>query len=297
MNHEGTNDTGLWLAMNNASRLWPWLRDNSKYRPSVGLVLGSGHSALADQVTKADIFSYADIPHFPSSTVPGHAGRLVLGELGGHTCVVMQGRFHMYEGYSANTVVFPVRVMKLLGVHTLLLTNAAGGLNPEYNVGDIMLMKDHIFLPGLAAHGPLVGPNDERFGPRFPSTSDAYDQELRAIARAVAKELKLGQRLREGVYVMEGGPAFESVAECRMLKLMGGDAVGMSTVPEVHAARHCGIRVFAISLITNMAVLEFDSPEHATHAEVLETGKRSAANIQQLIINLLTRMPPPAHND
>uniref|UniRef100_A0A8C4NA43 Purine nucleoside phosphorylase n=1 Tax=Eptatretus burgeri TaxID=7764 RepID=A0A8C4NA43_EPTBU len=288
---------GKTLGYEQCEQAVTWLRDHSQHRPSVGIVLGSGHSALADQVIKADIFSYADIPHFPRSTVPGHVGRLVLGELGGHTCVVMQGRFHMYEGYSANTVVFPVRVMKLLGVHTLLLTNAAGGLNPEYNVGDIMLVKDHIFLPGLAAHGPLVGPNDERFGPRFPSTSDAYDPELRAIARAVAKELKFGQRLREGVYVMEGGPAFESVAECRMLKLMGGDAVGMSTVPEVHVARHCGIRVFAISLITNLAVLEFDSPQRATHAEVLETGQRSAANIQQLIINLLTCMPPPTPSD
>lgn len=236
------------------------------------------------------VFNYTDIPNFPQSTVVGHAGKLVFGTLAGVSCVVMQGRFHMYEGYPLWKVTFPVRIFHLLGARTLIVTNAAGGLNRGYQVGDIMVIRDHINMPGLAGINPLSGLNDERFGPRFPAMSDAYDEQLRSLALTVGKELGYGPSLHEGVYCTLGGPNFETIAECRFLQQLGADAVGMSTVPEVLVARHCGLRVFGFSLITNKSVLEYGTQEKANHAEVLEAGRQAAVKLERLVSLLLERM-------
>ncbi|XP_053789267.1 purine nucleoside phosphorylase [Vidua chalybeata] len=227
-----------------------WLRAQFREPPRVALVCGSGLGALAQDVSDAQSFDYRDIPHFPRSTVQGHAGRLVVGRLGSTPCAILQGRFHLYEGYSSTQLVIPVRTLALLGVHTLVLTNAAGSLRPGLEPGHLLVIRDHIDLPGLAGRSPLVGANDDRFGPRFPSMMDAYDPALRRLALALApKEL----RARSGVYVGVGGPSYETPAECRYLRRVGADAVGMSTVSEASAARHLGLRVLGLSLITNIA--------------------------------------------
>ncbi|CAL1579091.1 unnamed protein product [Knipowitschia caucasica] len=183
-----------------------------------------------------------------------------------------------------------MRVFKLMGVQTMIMTNAAGGLNPDYRVGDVMILKDHINLPGLGGTNPLMGPNEDRFGLRFPCTSDAYDRDLRALALSVGAELGFGDLLREGVYCVQGGPNFESIAECRMLRIMGADAIGMSTVHEVLVARHCGMRCFALSLVSNMAIMDYDSVERANHDEVLETGRLRAKQLESLVSELVDRM-------
>jgi purine-nucleoside phosphorylase len=216
---------------------------------------------------------YADIPGFPLSHVEGHANQLVLGHLGGRAVVAMQGRSHFYEGYSAAEVAFPVRLMQALGVRTLVVSNAAGGLNPDFRTGDLMLVRDHIFLPGLAGHNPLRGPNDASLGPRFPNMGDAYDAELRALAQRVA-----GQTLREGVYVMVAGPSYETPAECAALRALGADAVGMSTCPEVVVARHMGLRVLGISLITNVL-----TGQPVSHQEVLAAADAAAGHFCDLV--------------
>ncbi|XP_061403648.1 purine nucleoside phosphorylase-like isoform X1 [Lethenteron reissneri] len=267
-----------------------WLLSKTKHRPKVGMVLGSGLGGLADMLEDQQSFPYSDIPNFPQSTVEGHVGRLVFGKLSGKTCVCMQGRFHAYEGYSMSKVTFPIRVFKLLGVDTVVVTNAAGGLNKEFKVGDIMIIRDHINLPGLAGNNPLLGPNIEKFGPRFPSVSDAYDRSLCALTKKVGTTLGFGEFLREGVYVMNTGPAFESIAECRMMITLGADAVGMSTVPEVLIAKHCGLRVLGISLITNEAVLDYETEKTANHAEVLETGRMRADALQKLVAEVLSNV-------
>ncbi len=258
------------------------------HRPRIALTLGSGLAPLAEEVTEPDIIPYSDIPHFPRSTVEGHPGRMVIGNLGDVPVVVMQGRVHFYEGYTLQEVTFYVRVLHLMGVDTLILTNAAGGLNPALHAGDLMLIEDHINLPGLVGHSPLWGPNDERFGPRFPAMSKAYNRELRRIAQSVAREL--GIDLRRGVYVGLGGPAFETPAEVRMLRALGGDAVGMSTVHETIVAVHVGMRVLGISTITNVAVDRIDVEEEADHEEVLETGKAVAPRLAMLIKGIVARL-------
>ncbi|MEE6521857.1 hypothetical protein FKM82_020196 [Ascaphus truei] len=202
----------------------------------------------------------------------------------------MQGRFHLYEGHSILSVAFPIRVFSLLGVETLIVTNAAGGLNSEYSVGDIMFIKDHINMPGFAGQNPLRGPNEDRFGVRFPCMSDAYDRGLRSLAMDCAKELGFLDFTREGVYCMVGGPAYETIAECRMLQLLGADAVGMSTVPEVVTARHCGLRVFGISVITNMVVTSYESAAYAHHEEVLQTSQERAAALGALVTSFIGKM-------
>ncbi|XP_068197054.1 purine nucleoside phosphorylase-like [Antennarius striatus] len=241
-------------------------------------------------VEDPQIFKYSDIPNFPQSTVHGHAGQLVFGTLKGKSCVCMQGRFHFYEGYSLHKVTLPIRVFKLLGVETMIMTNAAGGLNDDYKVGDIMMIIDHINFPGFAGNNPLFGPNDERFGPRFPCMSDAYDRKLRDLTIDVACELDYNHILREGVYCVVGGPSFETTTESRILHQLGGDAVGMSTVPEVIVARHAGMRCLALSLITNMVVMDYDSEQRANHEEVLETGRQRAEQLQNLVSNVVGRM-------
>lgn len=258
-----------------------------KHRPKIGIVCGSGLGGLADDVQDAEILPYSEIPTFPVSTVPGHMGKLVFGILEGKTVVLMRGRLHCYEGYPMWKTTIPIRVMKALGVNTVLLTNAAGGINPDYNVGDLMIIRDHIDLPGLTGECVLRGANDERFGPRFLATVDTYDSELRATCKKVIKDLGLSQLMREGTYVMIGGPTFETVAESRLLKAFGGDAVGMSTVAEAIVARHMGMRVFGLSLITDMCSLSYDTANHTTHEEVLAIGQKRAEDLKSIVMRLL----------
>jgi len=265
----------------------------TKHRPKIGIICGSGLGGLADLAEKADIFPYSEIPGFPQSTVEGHVGRLLLGELHGIPVVCMQGRFHSYEGYSLWKTAMPVRVMKLLGVETLLVTNAGGGLNAAFNVGDIMVLKDHINLPGFSCQHPLRGPNDERFGPRFFPTNDLYRKEFRDVARRVARQLNLDGIVRQGVYAMVGGPNYETVAELKMLREMGVDSVGMSTIPETIVAHHCGIKVFACSLITNMCVVEYGTGIDTNHEEVIEWGRKRAEDMKDFIAKMVQAISDP----
>ena len=225
-----------------------YIAAHTEHRPIIGLVLGSGFGEFADAIADADIIPYGDIPHFPRSTVEGHKGRLVIGTMEGQTIMVMQGRVHFYEGFSMEEVTFPVRVMQAFGVETFILTNAAGGLNPDFRAGDIMLIEDQINLLGIVGNNPLMGPNDPELGPRFTDMSTLYDRKLRELALSVAKEA--GMTLRRGVYVGLSGPAFETPAEVRMLRILGADATGMSTTNEALVARHGGMRVLGFSGIT-----------------------------------------------
>jgi len=264
-----------------------YITSRTKHRPKIGIICGSGLGGLADLAKDADVFPYSEIPGFPQSTVAGHVGRLLLGELDGVAVVIMQGRFHSYEGYELWKTAMPVRVMKLLGVEQLLVTNAGGGLNAAFNVGDLMVLKDHINLPGFACNHPLRGPNDERFGPRFFPCNDIYNTAYRKIARRVARELNLEGIVRQGVYAMVGGPNYETVAELKMLRELGVDSVGMSTIPETIAAHHCGMKVFACSLITNMCVVEYGTGIDTNHDEVIEVGKRRANDMKDFIAKMV----------
>ncbi len=256
-------------------------------KPDVALILGSGLGDLAGEIRDAIAIPYAEIPHFARSTVPGHAGRLLVGKLEDVPVVVMQGRFHFYEGYALEVLTLPVRVMYLLGARTLIVSNAAGGVNPAYQPGDFMLMRDHINLPGLAGANPLFGPNDERFGERFPPLARAYDAELRTLARSVAAQWP-EITLHEGVYAMVGGPSYETGAELKFLRTIGADAVGMSTAPEVVVARHMGMRVLGLSLITNKATGE--ETEAVNHAEVLAAADIARPKFALLVRGILQGM-------
>ena len=265
------------------------LRAKAPQPPRVALILGTGLGGLADRIATPTLIPYADIPRFPRSTVAGHAGRLVLGTLEGVPVAAMQGRFHLYEGYTPRQVVLPVRALRLLGAEILIVTNAAGGLNPAYEAGDLMLLADHIGLPTMAGLNPLRGPNDEALGPRFPAMTGAYDAALRAQAHAAAGPL--GIPLREGIYAMVAGPNYETPAELRFLRQLGADAVGMSTVPEVIAARHAGMRVLAISCVTNVALPpEGIAPPEPSHAEVVATAERAGANLARLVERVLASL-------
>ncbi len=265
-----------------------YIAGQTRHRPRVGMILGSGLSPLAQAVEDADSLPFESIPGFPKPTVEGHAGKLVLGRLGESTVMIMQGRVHFYEGYPIQQVVFPVRVMQVLGIQALIVTNAAGGLDPAFDAGDLMLISDHINLIGMAGANPLFGPNDPTLGPRFPDMSQAYDRELRRIAREVAQEREIP--LREGVYVSLSGPSFETPADIRFLRLIGADAVGMSTVPEVIVARHGGIRVLGISGISNIALAEPTADQVTSHEEVLATGQQIVPRLISLILGVLDRM-------
>jgi purine-nucleoside phosphorylase len=256
------------------------IQSRSGLKPIAGLILGSGLGDLVAEMRDATAIPYGEIPHFLRSTVAGHVGRLLLGMLEDAPVVVMQGRFHFYEGYALQALTLPVRVMKVLGAQTLIVTNAAGGLNPAYHPGDFMLISDHINMPGLAGANPLVGPNDERLGERFPPLARAYDAELRALAHTVAAA-RPEITLHEGVYAMVGGPSFETGAELRFLRMIGADAVGMSTAPEVVVARHMGMRVLGLSLITNKATGV--ETEEVNHAEVLATADVARPNFVALM--------------
>jgi purine-nucleoside phosphorylase len=265
------------------------LRPAMSATPRVAVVLGTGLGGLANEIEGARSIPYGDLPHFPVSTVVGHAGRLVIGRLGGVAVAAMQGRFHLYEGYSPAQVVHPVRVLALLGAETLIVTNAAGGLNPDFQAGDLMLIRDHIGLPTLSGLNPLCGMNDETIGPRFPAMTEAYDAELRAEAREVAREQRSG--LREGVYVMVAGPSYETPAELAFLRSIGGDAVGMSSVPEVIAARHAGMRVLAISCVTNVAAPGGAAPVTApSHAEVVAVAEAAGQRLTSLVAGVIARV-------
>ena len=258
-------------------------------KPRVAIVLGTGLGGLAERIENPTAIEYANLPHFPRSTVLGHVGRLILGTLGGVSVAAMQGRFHLYEGYTPQQVVFPLRVLRLLGAHTVMVTNAAGGLAPGQSVGDLMLLSDHIGLPSMAGLNPLRGENDEAVGPRFPPMVDAYNPRLRSVALDAAARLGIG--LREGVYAMVSGPNYETPAELRFLRVAGADAVGMSTVPEVIAARHMSMDVLAVSCITNVALPpQGAAPAEATHAEVVAVANEAGERLGRLITEVLTTL-------
>ncbi|RMG84003.1 MAG: purine-nucleoside phosphorylase [Chloroflexi bacterium] len=251
------------------------IQAHTNLKPAIGLVLGSGLGGLADTFEERVVIPYDTIPNWPKSTVPGHQGQLVIGKIEGQTVVAQQGRAHLYEGYTPEQITFPVRVMHFLGAKTIILTNAAGGLNKSFNIGDVMIINDHIYFTGMAGLNALSGPNDESIGPRFIGMANAYDRELRTLAVQVAAENDI--QVHQGVYACLSGPTFETPAEVRMLRALGADAVGMSTVHEVVVARHAGMRVLAISGITNISVDDIDayadSDYTAVHEEVLEVGK------------------------
>ena len=257
-----------------------YLRSHTSYRPECGIILGSGLGKLADNIEDADIIPYSEIPHFKKSTATGHKGNLIFGKLGGTVVVAMQGRFHYYEGYAMSEVTFPVRVMARMGVRRLLVSNAAGGINPNFRVGDLMIITDHInFMPN-----PLVGRNIEEMGVRFPDMTTVYSQRLRQKAHESAE--KIGVTLKEGTYVAETGPTYETPAEYRMYGMLGGDAVGMSTVPEVIVARHCGMEIFGMSVITNCAA---DLGEDCLNDgdEVVRVADRAADKMGQIFTELI----------
>lgn len=262
-----------------------YIRERSHVTPRFGLVLGSGLGPLADEIEEAVRIPYDEIPGFPQLTVAGHVGQLVIGHLQGQPVVAQQGRAHFYEGLNMQQITFPVRVMAALGIELLMLTNAAGGINPAYAVGELMMICDHINLPGMVGNNPLLGRNDESLGPRFVDLSRAYDRDMRVRAREIASAHNIP--LHEGVYVGLSGPNFETPAEVRFLRGIGADAVGMSTVPEVLVARHSGLRVFACSGITNVAIDDLDAEGEASHEEVLEAGKVLVPRLSTLVRGLL----------
>lgn len=252
--------------------------------PAIGLILGSGLGVLAEEINDPITFSYKDIPHFPESTVAGHKGQLVAGTLDGRQVIAMQGRFHYYEGYSMQQVTYPVRVMKELGVDSIVVTNAAGGVNKTYSPGDLMLITDHINNMG---DNPLIGPNNGDLGVRFPDMSNVYDKLY--IRHAENCAAKIGLSVQKGVYVGNTGPVYETPAEINMLRTLGGDAVGMSTVPEVTAAGHAGLRVLGISCISNMAAGVLDQP--LTHSEVIETTDKVKEDFLQFVKEIIRTLP------
>jgi len=252
-------------------------------RPDAAIVLGTGLGGLAGAIAVEATIDYADIPGFPLSTVESHAGRLLCGELSGKTVVAMQGRFHRYEGYSLSQVTFPVRVLRALGAETLIVSNACGGMHPLWAAGDLMLIADHINLLG---DNPLIGPNDDRLGPRFPDMSAPYDAGLRSLARAVATEQRIV--LREGVYVAVPGPNLETRSEYRFLRAIGADVVGMSTVPEVIVAIHAGMRVLGVSIITDLCLP--DALEPASVEKIIAVASRAEPNLTALVCAVLERL-------
>jgi purine-nucleoside phosphorylase len=270
------------------------IRERTGCRPTVMIITGSGLGALADDIEEPSSLPYTEIPHFSTTSVLGHAGELVTGKLAGREVALMQGRVHFYEGHSMQRVTFPIRVLRRLGAEILIVTNAAGGLQESFKAGDLMLITDHINLVGMAGFNPLRGPNDERLGPRFVDMSSAYDVSLRDLALAVSEEL--GIELRQGIYVMAAGPTFETPADVRFLRLIGADAVGMSTVPEAVVARHGGMRVLGFSHISNVIpgadapLKEEHGEEEELHQEVLEAGSRVTPKLGLLISEIIRRL-------
>jgi purine-nucleoside phosphorylase len=261
------------------------IREATDVQPKVGLILGSGLSPLAEGVENSISFDYQELPHFPASTVAGHAGRFVLGHLEGQPVAVMQGRAHYYEGYAMAEITFPVRVMQVLGIEMLIITNAAGGLNPEWHAGDVMLITDHINLVGMTGLNPLRGPNLDEFGPRFPDMSAVYDAELRSLAREAAADE--GVPMHDGVYICLAGPSYETMADLGFLRTIGADAVGMSTVPEATVARHGGTRVLGLSGITNILPTAGGPVVETDHEEVLAAGEKLTPRLEAIVRGVL----------
>lgn len=265
------------------------IRGRANLQPTIGLVLGSGLGGLADELENGTVVPYSEIPGWPSSTVHGHQGNLVIGELEGRVVAAQQGRAHFYEGYSLAQVTFPIRVMNELGIGTVILTNAAGGVNPAYQVGDLMLLEDHISLPGMVGANPLMGPNDDELGERFVGVAQAYDRRLRRCALEVARAHDIP--LHSGVYFGLSGPSFETPAEIRMIRMLGGDTVGMSTVHEVLVARHGGMRVMACSGVTNVAIDAVDTDLETNHLEVLEAAEIIVPRLTTILKGVLRNFP------
>jgi purine-nucleoside phosphorylase len=263
------------------------IRARGVVAPRVALILGSGLGELADEIASPVVVPFAQIPNFPVSTVAGHVGQLVVGDLQGSPVVAMRGRVHYYEGYTLGEVTFPVRVMRRLGAEMLIVTNAAGGLNEAFSTGDLMVLTDHLNIMAMAGQSPLVGPDEPELGVRFLDMLGAYDTELRALAQRVAREN--GFTLQEGVYAMVGGPAYETMAEIRFLQRAGADAVGMSTIPEVVVARHERMRVLGISAITDMAV-GHDAVHEITHADVLAAAERIKPHLAAVVRGVLSSL-------
>ncbi|MCL5036135.1 MAG: purine-nucleoside phosphorylase [Chloroflexi bacterium] len=262
-----------------------YIRSRIEIQPLIGMILGSGLGDLAEEVMEAVRIPFSEIPNFPPSTVEGHAGEMVIGRLDGKPVLVMKGRIHFYEGYSLKQVTFPVRIMQNLGIKTLVVTNAAGGVNPDFKPGDLMLIKDHINLQGS---NPLIGANEKSLGVRFPDMTDAYDPGYRSLVRKIAAEDNVP--LQEGVYGAVTGPSYETPAEVRYMRTLGVDAIGMSTVPEVITARHAGIKVMGISCITN-AILKKEGTTPVTHEEVLEVSKRTKPVFIKLVSDFVRELP------
>jgi purine-nucleoside phosphorylase len=277
---------GDFLTIADIEKAAKQVQKKTKHTPRIGLILGSGLGPLAESVEDAEYVPYEEIPGWPVSGVQGHVGRLVMGKLEGQSVVVMQGRTHYYEGYDMPWIGFPVRVMQKLGIETLVITNAAGAVNPSFEPGDLMLITDHLNLIGMAGHNPLRGPNLDDLGPRFPDMSQVYDRELASLARSIAAEEAVG--LREGVYCCLAGPSFETPADLRFLRAAGVDAVGMSTVPEATVARHAGTRVLGISGISNKANL--DGATETTHEEVLQAGQILVPKLTKLLRGVLRKL-------
>lgn len=260
-----------------------FIRTQIDLEPEVGIILGSGLGSLGEGIDVSARVGYEQIPHFPVSTVEGHAGRLLVGRLGGKNVVAMQGRFHFYEGYTLTEVTFPIRVMKELGIKVLIVSNACGGMNPQFERGDVMIITDHINMQGV---NPLIGPNDDTLGPRFPDMCDCYDPELIKLAQEVALEQKIAAK--KGVYVAVSGPNLETAAEYRFLRIIGADVVGMSTVPEVVVARHQGTRVAGFSIVTDMGLPDALRP--TSHQEIIAVAGRAEPKLKSLIEGLVERL-------
>jgi purine-nucleoside phosphorylase len=277
---------GEFISLEQIDRAAEFIRNRKTIEPDCAIILGSGLGSVSESVQKAEIIQYDLIPHWPATTVKGHIGRLVIGYLENKPVLVMQGRSHYYEGYSMAEVSFPIRVLQRLGISKLIVTNAAGAINPNYQPGDLMLITDHINLIGMAGLNPLRGPNQDTLGPRFPDMSQAYDREYLGIAAKVARDNAI--LLHQGCYVCLAGPSFETPADLRFLKIIGADAVGMSTVPEVITARHGSLRVIGISGISNKANL--DGSTITTHEEVLEAGRVVVPKLNSLIQGIVKKI-------
>jgi purine-nucleoside phosphorylase len=267
------------------------LSRGNKRLPEIAIVCGSGLSELSSKISDPLSLPYSTIPHFPQSTVAGHGSELVFGLLGGKPVVAQRGRFHFYEGHHQASVVIAVRLFAALGCKIMIATNAAGGVNSEYSVGDIMVISDHISFPCLSGNHPLVGHNDDRFGPRFPAVNQIYHPSLQAIASSVAASRGLSKYLQSGTYFHDSGPTYESPMEIHAMRLLGGDAVGMSTVPEVLVAAHSGITVLGLSLITNQCLAPGDKRTPPSHEEVLESTKHRAEDMQGFVADIVQAVP------
>ncbi|BHF81634.1 hypothetical protein SprV_0802476700 [Sparganum proliferum] len=267
-----------------------FIRGHTAIRPQVGIICGSGLGNIVDLLANQIVIPYSKIPGFPSCTVLGHEGKFVFGELGGKSVVVMQGRFHPYEGYSHRMIALPIRVMKMLGATYLFVTNAAGGMNRTYKPGDMVVIQDHVDFSSVVGLNPLTGPNDERFGPRFPALTGMYDAGLRELAQRCGRELGLGDCLHEGIYFHAAGPVYETPATNRILLSLGCDAIGMSTTQETIVARHMGMKIFAISMITNLDTVDEKSEIVPNHEEVLQMANLRAPLLAQLLEKMVKNL-------